>query len=218
MDEPRPGAPRKIGDDKVADVVTATLEPMPMDATQWSTRSMAEAAGVPISTVHRIWRAFSLQPTGARPSSCPRPRCSSKVRDIVGLYLDPPERALVLRVDENTKIQAWSVPSRSCRCRLIRLSGEPVIVSDTAPPCCSHAHFTPTSASWIKQVERFFGLPNASGTQKFSTGRHARQQSPVDRRHATRQAGSMSGTLSGNIKPDHRWRHRRASGYQQTWR
>ena len=106
-DEPRCGAPRKIGDDKIADVVTKTLETMPSHATHWSTRSMAKASGLSVSTVHRIWNAFSLQPHRSETFKLSTdPRFVEKVRDIVGLYLDPPERALVLCVDEKSQIQA----------------------------------------------------------------------------------------------------------------
>src|SRR4249919_4349206 len=106
-DEPRPGAPRKIGDEKIAEVVTTTLETMPAAATHWSTRSMARATGVSISTVHRIWRAFSLQPHRSETFKLSTdPLFVDKVRDIVGLYLDPPDRALVLCVDEKSQIQA----------------------------------------------------------------------------------------------------------------
>lgn len=107
VDEPRPGAPRKIGDEKIAEVVTTTLETMPAAATHWSTRSMAKATGVSISTVHRIWRAFSLQPHRSETFKLSTdPLFVEKVRDIVGLYLDPPDRALVLCVDEKSQIQA----------------------------------------------------------------------------------------------------------------
>jgi transposase len=106
-DEPRCGAPRKIGDDKIADVVTKTLETMPSHATHWSTRSMAKASGLSVSTVHRIWNAFSLQPHRSETFKLSTdPRFVEKVRDIVGLYLDPPERALVICVDEKSQIQA----------------------------------------------------------------------------------------------------------------
>src|SRR6476619_6398805 len=106
-DEPRCGAPRKIGDDKIADVVTKTLETMPSHATHWSTRSMAKASGLSVSTVHRIWNAFSLQPHRSETFKLSTdPQFVEKVRDIVGLYLDPPERALVLCVDEKSQIQA----------------------------------------------------------------------------------------------------------------
>ena len=106
-DEARPGAPRKIGDEKITEVVTATLETMPAAATHWSTRSMAKASGVSTSTVHRIWRAFSLQPHRSETFKLSTdPLFIEKVRDIVGLYLAPPERALVLCVDEKSQIQA----------------------------------------------------------------------------------------------------------------
>ena len=106
-DEPRCGAPRKIGDEKIADVVTKTLETMPSDATHWSTRSMAKASGLSVSTVHRIWNAFSLAPHRSETFKLSTdPQFVEKVRDIVGLYLDPPERALVLCVDEKSQIQA----------------------------------------------------------------------------------------------------------------
>ena len=221
VDEPRPGAPRKLGDDKIAEVVTTTLEAMPADATHWSTRSMAAASGVSASTVHRIWRAFSLQPHRSEAFKLSAdPQFVEKVRDIVGLYLDPPERALVLCVDEKTQIQALdrTQPLRPGqaerrthdyerhgttslfaaldvragtvigRCmprhraaEFRRFLGEvernvPAeldvhVVMDNASSHKTklirgwfakrprwHVHYTPTSASWINQVERFFAL------------------------------------------------------------
>jgi len=250
-DEPRPGTPRQIGDDKIAEVVTKTLETLPTDATHWSTRSMAKASGVSVSTVHRIWQAFGLQPhrnPACRPgrpkvgpampdlrSCAPADRESEtfklstdplfveKVRDIVGLYLTPPARALVLCVDEKTQIQALDrkqplLPLRpgqaerrshddkrhgttSLFAALDVKAGTVIgkcmprhrasefkkfldeveknvpsdldihIVMDNASTHKTklirdwfakrprwHPHFTPTSASWINQVERFFGL------------------------------------------------------------
>ena len=224
-DEPRCGAPRKIGDDKVTEVVTKTLETMPVDATHWSTRSMAKASGVSVSTVHRIWRAFSLAPHRTETFKLSTdPQFVEKVRDIVGLYLDPPDRALVLCVDEKSQIQALDrtqplLPMRPGqveqrthdykrhgtttlftalnvkvgtiigKCMLRHRAAREFrkfldqveanvptdldihIVMDNASSHKTklirdwfakrprwHRHFTPTSASWLNQVERFFPL------------------------------------------------------------
>jgi transposase len=223
-DEARPGAPRRIGDEKIAEVVTATLESRPETATHWSTRSMAKASGVSISTVHRIWRAFSLQPHRSETFKLSTdPLFVEKVRDIVGLYLAPPERALVLCVDEKSQIQALDrtqplLPMRpgqaerrthdykrhgttslfaaldvkagtvigACmprhRAREFRRFLDTIeaslpsdldihVVMDNASSHRTklirdwfakrprwYAHFTPTSSSWINQVERFFAL------------------------------------------------------------
>ncbi len=107
LDEPRPGAPRAITDADVERVLVRTLERTPADATHWSTRSMAKACGLSRSTVHRIWRAFALQPHRTETFKLSKdPLFIDKVRDIVGLYLNPPDRALVLCVDEKSQIQA----------------------------------------------------------------------------------------------------------------
>src|SRR6185436_17965659 len=106
-DEPRCGAPRKIGDDRIEEIITMTLETKPADATHWSTRGMAKASGVSTSSVQRIWRAFSLQPHRAETFKLSAdPQFVEKVRDIVGLYLNPPEHALVLCLDEKSQVQA----------------------------------------------------------------------------------------------------------------
>ena len=223
-DEPRPGAPRRIGDDKIAEVVTRTLETVPDDATHWSRRSMARASGISATTVHRIWSAFGLQPHRSETFKLSSdPLFIDKVRDIIGLYLDPPERALVLCVDEKSQIQALDrsqpmLPMRpgqaerrshdykrhgtttlfaaldvatgavigSCmrrhRAREFRAFLDAVernlpaeldihVVMDNASSHKTrliqswfdkrprwHRHFTPTSSSWINQVERFFAL------------------------------------------------------------
>lgn len=223
-EEPRPGAPRKIGDNKVTEVVTTTLEALPPTATHWSTRSLARASGLSASSVHRIWRAFSLQPHRSETFKLSTdPLFVEKVRDIVGLYLAPPERALVLCVDEKTQIQALDrtqplLPLRPGqierrthdyerhgttslfaaldvkagtvigRCmprhraaefrkfldeveRNVPADLDIHVVMDNASSHKTklirdwfakrprwHVHYTPTSASWINQVERFFGL------------------------------------------------------------
>ena len=234
-DEPRPGAPRKIGDDKIVEVVTRTLETMPAHATHWSTRSMAKASGVSVSTVHRIWNAFSLQPHRSETFKLSTdPQFVEKIRDIIGLYLDPPKRALVLSVDEKSQIQALDrtqplLPMRpgqaerrthdykrhgttslfaaldvkagtvigkcmprhraqefrkflDCVERNVPAGLDIHVVMDNASrhktklirnwfakrPCW-HIHFTPTSSSWINQIERFFALLSE---QQIKRGAH----------------------------------------------
>ena len=223
-DEPRPGAPRQISDEKIAEVVTRTLETVPEDATHWSRRSMARASGLSATTVHRIWGAFGLQPHRVETFKLSSdPLFIDKVRDIVGLYLAPPERALVLCIDEKSQIQALDrtqpmLPMRpgqaerrthdykrhgattlfaaldvatgsviaQCkkrhRAREFRAFLDEVernvpaeldvhVVMDNASSHKAklirdwfakrprwHRHFTPTSASWLNQVERFFAL------------------------------------------------------------
>jgi hypothetical protein len=107
LDEPRPGVTRTITDALVEHVLTTTLEMTPRDATHWSTRSLATHCGMSQSAVSRIWRAFALQPHRTETFKLSKdPLFIDKVRDIVGLYLHPPDRALVLSVDEKSQIQA----------------------------------------------------------------------------------------------------------------
>ena len=107
LDDPRPGRPRTIADVDVERVITTTLETTPRDATHWSTRSMAAEVGLSQTAVSRIWRAFGLQPHRQDTWKLSKdPQFIDKVRDVVGLYLDPPERAVVLCVDEKSQIQA----------------------------------------------------------------------------------------------------------------
>ena len=107
LDEPRPGAPRTIGDATVEKLIAKTLHETPRDATHWSSRTMAQASGLSQTAVVRIWRAFGLQPHRAETFKLSTdPLFIDKVRDIVGLYLNPPDRALVLCVDEKSQIQA----------------------------------------------------------------------------------------------------------------
>ena len=223
-DEPRPGTPRRIGDDVIAETVRRTLEETPPDATHWSLRSMARSVGHAPSTIHRIWRAFGLQPHRSETFKLSSdPFFVEKVRDIVGLYMAPPERALVLCVDEKSQIQALDrtqplLPMRpgqaerrshdyirhgtlSLFAALDTASGEVITqcfkrhrakefkaflntleanvpndldihiimdnVSSHKTPAIKawfakrprwHVHFTPTSASWINQAERFFAM------------------------------------------------------------
>src|SRR5271168_3349720 len=107
LDEPRPGTSRKLSDKDVERVLALTLESTPADATHWSTRSMAKRAGLSRASIHRIWQAFSLAPHRSETFKLSKdPLFIEKVRDIVGLYLAPPDRALVLCVDEKSQIQA----------------------------------------------------------------------------------------------------------------
>jgi transposase len=107
LDEPRVGAPRKITDRQIEDVITRTLETMPANSTHWSTRLMAEQTGLSQTAIVRIWRAFALQPHRLETFKFSKdPQFIEKVRDIVGLYLNPPDRAIVLCVDEKSQVQA----------------------------------------------------------------------------------------------------------------
>jgi transposase len=107
LDEPRPGRPRVVGDDRIEALIATTLETTPPDATHWSTRSMATHLGLSQSMVSRVWRAFGLAPHKQDSWKLSKdPLFVDKVRDVVGLYLNPPERAVVLCVDEKTQIQA----------------------------------------------------------------------------------------------------------------
>lgn len=107
IDEPRPGAPRKFSDADVEEVIVRTLEDKPVDATHWSTRDLATKVGMSPSSVGRIWQAFGLKPWQADTFKLSEdPQFVDKVRDVVGIYLNPPERAVVLCVDEKTSIQA----------------------------------------------------------------------------------------------------------------
>jgi putative transposase len=106
-DELRPGGPRSIGDEQILALIRQTLETKPNDGTHWSCRSLAAATGLSKSTVHRTWKAFGLQPHRQKHFTLsPDPFFVEKVRDIAGLYLDPPDKALVLCVDEKSQIQA----------------------------------------------------------------------------------------------------------------
>ncbi len=106
-DEPRPGTPRKITDEQIEQVIVRTLEETPRGATHWSSRGMARASGLGRTTVQEIWRAFGLQPHRSEPfKQSNDPLLIEKVRDIVGLYLNPPDRAVLFCVDEKSQIQA----------------------------------------------------------------------------------------------------------------
>ena len=223
-DEPRSGTPRTIEDARIEAVIVRTLETVPPDATHWSSRSMARASGLSISTVQRIWRAFGLQPHRLETFKLSTdPDFVAKVRDVVGLYVSPPEHAIVLCVDEKSQIQALDrsqpvLPMRpgqperrshdykrhgttSLFAALDIATGKvigqcfprhrasefrrfldeieanvpkdldvhlvmdnyathktPLIRAWFARRPRWHVHLTPTSSSWLNQVERFFAL------------------------------------------------------------
>lgn len=224
LDEPRPGAPRKLGDAQVERLIATTLNQRPRDATHWSSRALARKLGLSQTTVSRIWRAFGLQPHREETFKLSTdPLFIDKVRDIVGLYLDPPLKAMVLCVDEKSQIQALNrsepilplapgLPQRRTHDYLrhgtttlfaaLDIASGKVIgelhrrhrakeflkflatIERNVPPALQvhlimdnygthktasvrawfarhprfHPHFTPTSASWINQVERWFAL------------------------------------------------------------
>ncbi|MFL4902332.1 IS630 family transposase [Streptomyces sp. MMS24-I2-30] len=223
-DEKRPGPARTVTDEQIEDVIVRTLETTPKGATHWSTREMAKQSGLSQSTVSRIWRTFGLKPHQVDTFKLSKdPQFIEKVRDVVGLYLDPPERAIVLCVDEKSQIQALDrsapvlpmmpgMPERRThdylrggvttlfaalnaatgevigslhrRHRatefkkfLAKLDKEVPAELDVHLVCDNyathktpaiqkwllahprfHMHFTPTSSSWLNQVERWFGL------------------------------------------------------------
>jgi len=223
-DEPRSGAPRTITDERIEAVIVRTLESLPPDATHWSSRGMAKASGLSVSSVQRIWRAFGLQPHRLESFKLSSdPDFVAKVRDVVGLYVAPPEHAIVLCVDEKSQIQALDrsqplLPMRpgqparrshdykrhgvtSLFAALDIATGKVIgrclprhraaefrkfldqieanvpehlevhLVMDNyathktrlvrdwlAKRPRWHVHLTPTSASWLNQVERFFAL------------------------------------------------------------
>ena len=106
MDEPRPGAPRKITDEQFEDVVVRTLETKPENVTHWSTRSVAVATGMAQNAIHRIWNAFGLQPHRTETfKQSKAPQFVDKVCDVIGLYLHPPGRAIVRCIDEKSQVQ-----------------------------------------------------------------------------------------------------------------
>ena len=223
-DEPRSGTPRTIDDARIEAVIVRTLESVPADATHWSSRGMARACGLSVSTVQRIWRAFGLQPhrLGSFKLSTD-PDFVAKVRDVVGLYVSPPAHAVVLCVDEKSQIQALDrsqpmLPMRpgqparrshdykrhgttslfaaldiatgrvigKCYARHRAVEFRKFLDEiETAVPADLdvhlvidnyathkaplirnwfnrrprwHVHLTPTSSSWVNQVERFFAL------------------------------------------------------------
>jgi hypothetical protein len=136
-----------IGVDRVEDVVVATLESTPANATHWSRAKMAERTGLSRSTIGRIWKTFELKPHRADGFKLPNdPLFVEKVFDVVGLYLNPPEAAVVLCVDEKTQVQALARSQPAFpRCPPFPRN-PPTTTSGTAPPACSRRSTPPTGA------------------------------------------------------------------------
>jgi putative transposase len=127
-DQYRPGRPRTVSDVQVAEVIERTLHSKPKDATHWSIRSMAGETGLSHTTIRRIWGAFGLQPHRSKTFKLSTdPLFVDKVQDIVGFYLSPPNRAIVLCVDEKSQIQAQDHPSRGLQANHCRAVEQPVL-------------------------------------------------------------------------------------------
>ena len=138
VDAPRSGAPRRVGDEVVERMITLTLEEQPVGATHWSTRDMARRVGMSQTMVSRVWRAFGLQPHRSEAFKLSRdPASVDKVRDVVGLYLNPPDRALVLCVDEKPQIQAIEGTAPVLPMRPVRSSDAATTTSVMGLPTCS---------------------------------------------------------------------------------
>jgi len=138
IDEPRPGAPRKITDADVEAVVVRTLEDKPTDATHWSTRDLAAKSRISASSVGRIWKAFGLKPWMTDTFKLSEdPQFVDKVRDVVGLYMNPPDHAVVMCVDETTSIQALDRTQPSLPMRPGQVERRTHDYKATVSPTCS---------------------------------------------------------------------------------
>src|SRR5207247_11363431 len=174
LDEVRPGRPRTIDDDQVAAVIERTLRTTPVDATHWSIRSMAAETGFSHTTIRRMWVAFGLQPHRSQTFKLSNdPLFVDKVRDIVGLYLSPPNRALVLSVDEKSHIQALDREQPVLPMMPGGRSARPTPMSVMARPRCSQRSTSPPALS-LANATSGTGPPNSSTSSSRSTLRFPR--------------------------------------------
>jgi transposase len=181
LDEPRVGAPRKITDQQVENVITKTLESRPANSTHWSTRLMAEEVGLTQNAIVRIWHAFGLQPHRVENFKFSKdPQFVEKVRDIVGLYMNPPDRAIVLCVDEKSQVQALN-------------RTEPILpLGPGIPARQSHDYERHGVTSLFAAMDVASGVTIGTCYQAASaSGVCALPQS--NRRESSRQAGRASG-------------------------
>ena len=136
-DEPRPGAPRKVTDAQVEEVVIQSLESAPRGQTHWSTRELAKATGLSRMTISRIWHAVGLQPHRSETFKLsPDPQLIEKVRDMVGLYMNPPEHAAVFAWMKRARFRLWTARHPCCRCARDRPSGLRTITNAMGPRRC----------------------------------------------------------------------------------
>ncbi len=172
-DEMRPGGPRSISDEQVAELIRKTLNTKPQNGTHWTIRSVAKGADLSRPIVHRIWKAFGLQPHRQRTFKLSSdPFFVEKVRDIVGLYLNPPNKAIILCVDEKGRIQALDRTQPLLSMDLGYVEGVThdhirhgtTTLFSTLDIAIGHVitrckiHYTPTYASWLNQVEIWFNI------------------------------------------------------------
>ena len=191
LDEPRPGQPRTVTDEQVEEVIVKTLEATPKDATHWSTRSMAAEVGLTQSAVHRIWKAFGLQPHRQDSWKLSKdPQFVAKVRDVVGLYLNPPERAVVLCVDEKSQIQALDRTAPILPMLPGTPSAPPTTTNALAPRACTRHWTSPpakSSAGCTAAIARSSSRsscrpstakspPTLTSTSCSTTARHTRRR------------------------------------------
>ena len=210
-DEPRSGAPRRIGDEDIAQTIRLTLETTPPDATHWSLRSMAAAVGHAPSTIHRIWKAFCLQPHRSEAFKLSTdPLFVDKVRDIVGLYMAPPERAVVLCIDEKSQIQALDRTQPLLQMRPGQAERRTHDYTGTARCRCSPLSMrrpAKSSAAVLRDIGRASSAPSSTRSRPvcltISMSTSSSTMCPAIRRKRS-ATGSLSDRAGRSTTPRHR--------------